>query len=149
MTICHWYALHPIRTVRPIRLLLQGHKLVHQGQVFHRTYQCVQRTYISCWRRFHILLSRFPNLHILQDVDWHCSKDNVFGSVGDDKMLLMYKPNSLMLAQLTYTRATVGTQDHQRNPRRKFRHTTAKSYLWHLAPRQSTLLSQAVRTRCA
>ncbi|KZP28926.1 WD40 repeat-like protein [Athelia psychrophila] len=31
---------------------------------------------------------------VVGDVDWHCSKENVFGSVGDDKMLLIWDTRS-------------------------------------------------------
>ena len=34
-----------------------------------------------------ILAAKFP---IVQDVDWNRQNENIFASVGDDKMLLMY-----------------------------------------------------------
>lgn len=39
---------------------------------------------VMCFR------SCFLFLRFMQDVDWHATNENVFASVGDDKMLMMY-----------------------------------------------------------
>lgn len=87
-----------------------------------------------------LLLRLFDNI-FLKDVDWHATNENVFASVGDDKMLMMcVSPMVPPYYDDSVTRYTAGIQERPLRQRQKSKRTTGKSSRLLLILRQSICL---------
>jgi len=80
-------------------------------------------------------------------VDWHAHKDNVFGSVGDDKMLMMYGRKFSFAQPCLTDEISVGTQGRPPNRLQKLKRTIEKSSPLHSVLLPSISSSQGVQTR--
>ena len=98
-TVCHWYVYRACSIIaadpftRDVNSYTKEKSSIEPTNVFRGHTSIVGVGLI-------VFVSCAHSQVFSQDVDWHCSKENIFGSVGDDKMLLMYALSPLLHCNL-------------------------------------------------
>lgn len=88
MTICHWYATLVLYITNEFNAF-KGCELVHESEEHHRADDRLQGTWFRGRGESMRVLWPPSSSCFRQDVDWNPTKEDVFASVGDDKMLLL------------------------------------------------------------